>query len=166
MPSVRRLTSMSRSARSPNSSPATNRPRPTTSAVFTAISNMAQMTALVPSRSFSAGRNFPIDRVADDEKSPQNLVQSDLFACDRINGHNPQTKAFEEIRLDTYARMTAIVWYRDDLRISDHSALSAASKITRIGCVHLRARRQSAGHSAAGRRDAMVAGAVVARPAG
>ena len=31
--------------------------------------------------------------------------------------------------------MTAIVWFRDDLRVSDHPALSRSRQITRIGCV-------------------------------
>ena len=31
--------------------------------------------------------------------------------------------------------MTAIVWYRDDLRVSDHPALHAAAKSQRTGCV-------------------------------
>ncbi len=62
--------------------------------------------------------------------------------------------------------MTAIVWYRDDLRVSDHSALHTAARSHARSCVHLRARRQGAGHSAARRRDTMVAGAVVARLAG
>ena len=54
---------MSRSALSPNSLVSDQWAAPTTSAVFTAIRKMAQMTALVPSRSFSEGRNFPTDRV-------------------------------------------------------------------------------------------------------
>ena len=46
-------------------------------------------------------------------------------------------RKFEEIE-GTYARMTpsrpAIVWFRDDLRLSDHPALHAAAKHARIGC--------------------------------
>src|SRR5436189_258984 len=53
---------MSRSARSLNSEVSDQWPAPTTSAVFTAINRMAEMTALVLSRSLSAGSNFPIDR--------------------------------------------------------------------------------------------------------
>ena len=60
----------------------------------------------------------------------------------------------------------AIVWYRDDLRVSDHPALHAASNAHAPVCLHLRARRQGAWPSAARGRGALVAGAVTARPAG
>ena len=67
-----------------------------------------------------------------DDKSPKigpNLIR---FAYDRINGHNPWQRLMKFN--GTYARMTAIVWYRDDLRISDHPALSAAARHTRRLC--------------------------------
>ena len=38
----------------------------------------------------------------------------------------------------TYPRMTAIVWYRDDLRISDHPALHAAARThAPIVCIYV-----------------------------
>ncbi len=63
----------------------------------------------------------------------------------------------------TYARMTAIVWYRDDLRVSDHFALSAAAKShASVAFIYVLDDKR-AGHSAARRRGAMVAERVVAR---
>jgi deoxyribodipyrimidine photolyase len=62
----------------------------------------------------------------------------------------------------TYARMTAIVWYRDDLRVSDHFALSAAAKShAPVAFIYV------LDDKAPGVRPlgAMVAGAIVARPA-
>ena len=59
-----------------------------------------------------------------------------------------------------------IVWFRDDLRLSDHPALHAAAKDARAGCLPLRARRGERRAPAARRRGALVAGAVAARPAG
>ena len=49
----------------------------------------AEMTALVPSRSFSDGRNFPIERAVM-MRIPQNGLNLTRFAYDRINGHNPR----------------------------------------------------------------------------
>ena len=48
------------------------------------------MTALVPSRSFSAGRNFPIESRGHNEKSPKIGPNLTRFAYDRLNGHNPR----------------------------------------------------------------------------
>jgi hypothetical protein len=62
----------------------------------------------------------------------------------------------------TYARMTALVWYRDGLGVSDHFALSAAAKShASVAFVYVLDDR------APGIRPlgAVVAGAVVARPA-
>ena len=47
------------------------------------------MTALVPSRSFSDGRNFPIERAVI-VRIPQKRLNLTVFAYDRINGHNPR----------------------------------------------------------------------------
>ena len=63
------------------------------------------------------------------------------------------------------ASRPAIVWFRDDLRVSDHPALHAASNTHAPAVVPLRARREGAGPPAAWRRGALVAGAVAARPA-
>ena len=70
------------------------------------------------------------------EKSPKIGPNLTRFAYDRLNGHNPR-QSFEEFH-GTYARMTAIVWYRDDLRISDHPALHAAAKThAPIVCIYV-----------------------------
>ena len=59
-----------------------------------------------------------------------------------------------------------IVWYRDDLRISDHPALKAASNAhASVVCIYV-LDDKAPGASAARGRGALVAGAVTARPAG
>ena len=50
------------------------------------------MTALVPSRSFSDGRNFPMRSRSHNERSPKIGHNLHRFAYDRINGRNPRQK--------------------------------------------------------------------------
>ena len=81
---------MSRSARSPNSDVSDQWAAPTTSAVFTAIRKMAQMTGLGAEPKIQRRQELSNRSRSHNEKSPKigpNLIR---FAYDRINGHNPR----------------------------------------------------------------------------
>jgi deoxyribodipyrimidine photolyase len=66
----------------------------------------------------------------------------------------------------TYARMTALVWYRDDLQISDHFALHTAAQ-SHASAVFVDVLDDRApGIRPLGGAARWWAGAVVARPAG
>ena len=88
-------------------------------------------------------------------------MQCRAYAC----GADPIARTSELNRL--MASQTArpcIVWFRDDLRLSDHPALHAAAKTgAPVICLYVFDEQHSAGCAAARRRGALVAGAIAAR---
>ena len=156
---------MSRSARSPNSLVSDQWAAPTTSAVFTAIRRMARDDGLGAEPKLQRRQELSNRSRSHNEKSPKIGPNLTRFAYDRINGHNP------------WQRLRKFEW---NLCAHDRpsSGTATTSAFPTIPRCHAAAKShasvafiyvlddKSAGHSAARRRGAMVAGAVAARPAG
>ena len=65
--------------------------------------------------------------------------------------------------LQSSAEFSALVWFRDDLRLADHPALTAGAKAGTLTCLYL-LDEDSAGSTSTWRRVALVAGAIPASP--